>query len=320
MNLISYAYRKLSSHIEFEGDMNIKAVCNICGQDSFKLVANTLRDGSSTHKVYCCDHCGHVQLLPRPTPEEDQAFYDANKQDKAVRLRIDVGWERRSFEVDTQRRANFVAGLKEKSAQILDVGAGYGFFLAEMSRRGYGVCGIEVSEERRSLANTVTDAPILPINLLLEEECDVDPADVVTLFHVLEHMADPIHFARRLRQLVKPGGMVVCEVPNVDELLIQVCADYRDFYWIRAHINYFNAKSLETVLSQAGFKHIEVQHVQRYGVENLCNWLRTGQPQLDSPRFKMISDYRWLEEFYRQHLSTQGQTDTLIAIGRNEGA
>lgn len=290
------------------------ALCCLCGCNDFSLISDRLRDGSTTRQVHQCTGCRHVQLLPRPTVEEDKAFYDTNSQDRAIRLRIDVGWERRTFEMDTRRRADFVQSLARPASTILDVGAGYGFFLAEMDRRGFKVEGIEVSEERRKLANKVTTASLYPINLAAEKGDEVQPSDTVTLFHVLEHVDDPIEFAAKLRDLVKPGGCLVCEVPNVDELLIEVCPEYREFYWIRAHLNYFSVATLERVLSEAGFGNVEVRHVQRYGVENLCNWLRTGQPQLNAPRFQIDPAYRWLEDAYRNRLSDVGQSDTLIAI------
>jgi 2-polyprenyl-3-methyl-5-hydroxy-6-metoxy-1,4-benzoquinol methylase len=294
----------------------MKEQCTICGGRSFALVSEGLRDGTTEQKVYKCESCSYVQLLPRPSAEEDQAFYDRNGQDRAVRAQINLDWEREAFAVDVARRADTVDAVMAAEGSLLDVGTGYGFFLEAMRERGYSVRGIEIGEERRKMAREITNAPIDATNLITEDPLADQVSDVVTLFHVLEHVADPVGFARALKALVKPGGALVCEAPNVDELLLETCTDYRRFYWIRAHLSYFSKTILERVLLEAGFREVSVSFVQRYGLENLSHWLTFGKPQIQRPLFKIDAEYGWLEDQYRDRLAQTGRTDTLVAVAR----
>ena len=297
-------------------DVGCAECCAICGAEDLDPMVDCLRDGTSDHRVYRCEACDYTQLLPRPTVEQDKAYYDQNGQDRTIRERIDLTWERQAFSLDVERRSNAVSALFRKGSTLLDVGTGYGFFLEEMAARGFSVRGIEIGRERREMARDVTSAPIDETNLVVEHPDPEQAADVVTLFHVLEHVADPISFAKKLRTLVRPGGALVCEVPNVNELLLDTCPEYWHFYWIRAHLSYFSDAILKRVLHQAGFASVEVTFIQRYGIENLGHWLAFGKPQIQRPLFRIDRAYRWLEDSYRDQLSIDGRTDTLWAVAR----
>jgi 2-polyprenyl-3-methyl-5-hydroxy-6-metoxy-1,4-benzoquinol methylase len=288
--------------------------CNLCGHDRFKKVADKLRD-TSDYKVYKCMSCGHVQLLPRPTASENKRFYDEDRQEKTIRKKVNLENLRTNFRHDIRRRVEFMRNRFPKNKMILDLGCGYGFFLEEMAQLGYKIKGIEISKERRELAKKVTNIPIFDINVAEPNvRVTIEPVDVVTLFHVLEHIAYPITFCKNIKQkLLKKGGCLVVEVPNVNELMLKACPAYNEFYWNRAHLNYFSEETLKKVLEKAGYKEIEITYIQRYGIENLCNWLITGKPQLEKPVFEIIDPYKWLENYYRKYLGATGRADTIFA-------
>lgn len=290
--------------------------CALCGKTHFTKVADKLRTGEN-YKVYKCTSCGHVQLLPRPGIEEDREYYNKDQQEKAIRSNINLDNLRTNSEYDVNRRADFIAGRFPKDIIILDIGCGYGFFLEEMSRRRYTIKGVEVSKERRDLAKTITGCDIYDINFVEPVNRDIEKVDIAALFHVLEHTANPIEFCRNIRRAIKKNGCLIVEVPNVEELMLETCPAYNDFYWIRAHLHYFNNKTLDYVLMEAGFRNIEIVYVQRYGVINLCNWLMTGKPQLERPNFKIDDSYRWLEDYYRNYVEKTGRSDAIMAIAHN---
>jgi 2-polyprenyl-3-methyl-5-hydroxy-6-metoxy-1,4-benzoquinol methylase len=288
--------------------------CNLCGSGRFRMAAGRIREGGD-YKVYACLSCGHVQLLPRPAISEDKNFYDKDSQERSLRKDLDLGFLEGAFRADVLRRADFISARFPKGKALLDIGCGYGFFLKEMRARGYDAKGVEISVERRRAAKDVTDAQIFDANLAdAGSTGDIGQYGIVTLFHVLEHMADPIGFCRNVRKLVKKGGCLLVEAPNVSELMLGTSPAYNGFYWNRAHLNYFGKNTLEKALSGAGFKKIEVGFVQRYGIQNLCHWLGEGKPQLSRPAFEMPGEYRWLEGHYREHLSREGSADTLFAV------
>jgi len=292
-------------------------VCNLCGVNDFSLMKTRLRDGIETYKVYQCKKCGHVQLLPRPSEEEDGEFYARNMQDKSRNKLIDYNVLRSNNMFDTRRYLRRINSLvPDKDIRVLDIGAGYGFFVDALCKEGFrNVTGAEISEERRALAEAFTEAPIVDYDVSRPGH-DIGTFDIITLFHVLEHLADPVSFLRGIKRLLKPDGIFVCEVPNVSEMLLGICPAYNDFYWIRAHLNYFRKETLSDCFRRAGYDDVEMRFEQRYGLANLLNWLMTGKPQIERPIFETGGFCRPIESFYRRHLEKRGKSDALIAIAK----
>jgi len=291
--------------------------CNLCDYGEFDLVKSRLRAGQDKFKVYKCKKCNHIQLLPKPTEADDKEFYSNNLQDKNCKKTIDLAKLKENHGDDTDRYVQLIKASFPHNSAILDIGVGYGFFVSELFRNGYkNVKGLEISDERRELALKHSPVPIA------SHDVSAGPAvigkyDVITLFHVLEHLADPIEFLKNIKALLKPEGVLILEVPNVKELLLDNSKEYNDFYWIRAHLNYFDQETLSYALKKAGFKKIALQHVQRYGLLNLSNWLLYGKPQIEKPIFNIKGDFKEVELFYRDYLIKSKKTDSLQVMAGN---
>lgn len=178
---------------------------------------------------------------------------------------------------------------------------------------GYNVSGIEPSFERRMMAERVCNVAIHDINLL-ESTPDIGAFNIITLFFVLEHLSEPIRFCSILRRYLIDEGCLIVEVPNLDDLMLEACPQYRSFWWQRAHISYFSTNTLRRVLVEAGFANVELVGVQRYGIENMMNWLITGKPQIQSPSFETTGPYQQFEQKYKTHLENTMRYDTLVAV------
>lgn len=296
----------------------MKDNCNICNSRHFELVKSELRDDKIKFKVFRCLNCEHIQLLPRVTEKEHRAFYNNNLQDRNRGKEIDFEKLRLNNLFDTNRHVKLVTELcGDRHCRILDIGSGYGFFVNEIYNFGYvNVTGIEVSRERRAIAMENGTVKIIDFDLN-KPNADIGKFDVITLFHVLEHMADPIAFLKNIRNLLDTNGILICEVPNVKEMLLDICSGYNDFYWITAHLNYFSKKTLLECFKVAGYNNVDVKFEQRYGLMNLSNWLITGEPQIDKPVFEMPEAYKEVELHYREFLEKCGRSDTIIAVTRN---
>jgi len=260
--------------------------------------------------------CGHIQLLPMFSEKEHKDFYDKNLQDKARNKELNYRKLQENCLYDTIRHVKLIKFLHPcRESRILDIGSGYGFFANELHRNGYeSILGVEISSERRDLALEHGEVQILNYDVD-NPNGEIGKFDLVTLFHVLEHMRDPINFLKSIRKLLNPDGILLCEVPNVRELALDECQEYNDFYWIPAHLNYFSEKTLSVCFSKAGYGKASMRYEQRYGLINLCHWLETGKPQIKRPVFEILDAYKPVESFYREFLKSMGRADTLIAIG-----
>lgn len=289
-------------------------VCILCKKTpNFVEIAKRVRD-SEKHCVIRCSSCDHVQIWPIPNNQENKKFYDENRQPKNLGINIELEALRKRQFHDTKRRAQFLTNFIPRGSSILEVGSSYGFLLEELCKNGYKAEGVEISQERCRIAKQVTQASVFNIDLM--KEPNLPRYQVVIMSHVLEHISDPIQFCSLLQQYLKEDGCVIAEVPNLNDLMLTSSSSYQSFWWQVAHLSYFSEKTLRHVFVQAGYRNIQITGIQRYGIDNMMDWMVRGKPQLDSPTFETCGSYKWLEEYYKSYLEENRQCDTLIAVAK----
>lgn len=110
--------------------------------------------------------------------------------------------------------------------------SGYGFFIQMMKDEGFMVEGIEISEERLKICNErIPESTVHVFNLNMEDAPDdlSDKFHLVTMFHLLEHLTDPVLFLKRLRKIIMKDGYLVVELPNVCNLMMKASPDLMIF-------------------------------------------------------------------------------------------
>lgn len=217
--------------------------CEICAATSFKTVAHRDRHGSPLTTVIC-DTCGHMFTNPRPTTEELERFY---KQE--YRVSYKAAWAPKKRHVLRSgrvalERLGYLAPLLPKGGQILDLGSGGGEMLYILRSLGFEASGIEPNE---GYGRHSRDTLGLPVQLGTLAEVVVPEAsqDVVTAFHVLEHLENPVGVLNTLAGWLKPGGWMMIEVPNAESRCQWPASRYH-----LAHIHHFSAATL----CQAGWR------------------------------------------------------------------
>ena len=288
------------------------ARCLLCGGARLARVAAMLRD-STRHGVVACAACGIAQLSPLPSHADQQAFHRRDRQTTNIGRSTASDEIQRRKAWDTARRARWIAERLPAGGTVLDVGSGYGTLLSALAERGVRVTGLETSAIRRRVSAGSHQVRVLAGDVYNLPD-DLGRFDAIALVHVLEHLVDPVAAATALRAHLQPNGLLFVETPNRDDLLLDGSDAYRCFYWQRAHVVYFTPAALDATLRRAGYAHVELLGIQRYGIENLMSWLVRGAPQLDAPSFETTGPYRWLERAYKAHLETSKRCDTLVAV------
>jgi len=216
---------------------------------------------------------------------------------------------------DTLTHANLTKKISQKKSKILEIGSGYGFFLDLMKKDGYDITGIEVSKIRRNYAKRISKVQVLDVDIN-EQVPEIGRFDTIVMFHVLEYITDPIHFLKNTSKLLKNTGKLLIKIPNVNDLSLKYHESYRNWFWQRAHANYFSPKVLKLVLKKAGFEKIKISGIQRYSIENMFNWRLIGNPQLKKPTFELSTEYLFIDNYYKQHLENNLNCDTLLVIAQ----
>ncbi|MBI1829471.1 MAG: class I SAM-dependent methyltransferase [Thaumarchaeota archaeon] len=287
-------------------------VCILCKYQKLHLIAPRARD-SVKHKIMKCDKCGHVQLSPIPTLDDDKKFYDENLQDENINYHGSIDENRKKSTDDTIRRFELIRKLAPKNGKILEIGSGHGFFLELMRQKGYDITGIEISKEKRRISKKVTSAKVLDIDINTQIP-HINDFDVMVMFHVLEHIINPIDFLKKIRNLLVSNGKIIVEVPNYNDFQLKLNKYYREFYWQRAHIHYFTPQVLDEIFDQAGLRS-KIIGIQRYSIENMFSWKLTNKPQMSNPLFNLTNEYEWIEKPYKKHLEKNLISDTIVVIG-----
>ena len=241
--------------------------CVVCGGDAFQVIARgsdfELRTCSNEWEFQECHGCGHVQLDPRPAPETlptiyPRHYYSYDMKQSVGRLALaGKAW------LDRKKFRSILRFLGRLPEGYLDIGCGDLKYLEMM--RGMGVpqsrlFGLELDEavaeaaRRRGFqvfaerAETATSIPRGQV-------------DFVTMFHVIEHVADPNAVIARIANLLPSGGVLALETPNFDSLDARL---FRSKYWggyhIPRHWHLFTRSGLARLLERNGFTVADVTY------------------------------------------------------------
>ncbi|MBA2114618.1 class I SAM-dependent methyltransferase [Bremerella alba] len=158
------------------------------------------------------------------------------------------------------QRVEMIKTLAAKGAAVLDIGTGSGELLYVGRRNGLDMQGIEVDQAyaqfgRRSYGVKIINESLR--NAVLPEQ----HFDIVTIFHVLEHLSDPQAALAKVSAILKPGGYVLIEVPNVDSLDAQFHQK-----WHPGHLFHFNCSTLSALATVCGLETLSVHTCQRRNV------------------------------------------------------
>lgn len=257
--------------------------CAICGhKDLQPLYHGAIRMGrfgtrsAQEHTVWKCSSCQSA-FLPASLGQ-DAAYYESEDYRKEVNESSEVSDYFRMH--DGEQAANLAvtgtACFRDKV--VADIGCGGGSFLDGIKGHARTAIAIEPSRVFRDSLSKRGYAVFPYAQEALREFRG--KVDVVTSFSVLEHVQDPLGFLRDARELLAPGGSAIISTPNADDALLEALPEaYPAFFFRKAHLWYFNPKSLENLLERAGFDQIRIIPRQRFGLSNFLGWLRSRAPQ-----------------------------------------
>jgi len=215
--------------------------CNLCGANDTRLLYGArdyrLRVDDELWNLVECRRCSLGYLNPRPTVDEIGRYYPgvyfAHRTSMARRYAL---------------QASYVTGAP---GDLLEVGSAGGDFLALMRDRGWGVTGIEPS--------TTANPYGLPIlKQRFPEECEFEPEtfDVVAAWAVFEHLHDPAGAFERAAILLRPGGRLIVQVPN----LRSINSRYARLEDIPRHLYFFTPSTIHQYARRCGLAPVETLH------------------------------------------------------------
>lgn len=279
--------------------------------DNVRMLSPRTRDREIP--VLIDDTSGVIFLQRAETSTE---YYETEKSedrvgDETLTAMIDGSTVRTKPLADDRRRFEQVRDLTADRS-VCDFGCGYGGFLRLNRGHADHLAGVELREHCRAQLRAA--APEIPVEKSILDF--VEPFDIVTMFHVLEHIPEQIEVLAEIRQRLAPDGRLFVEVPHAGDFLIKHLGleAFHAFTFWSEHLVLHTPASLAAVLRAAGFAEIEISGYQRYGYTNHLGWLRDGKPG-GQEIFKDVEDPDF-EAAYSDYLKGLGATDTLVAVAQ----
>lgn len=221
--------------------------CALCGADH----GRKLFDKSGWSFVECRG-CGLVSLDPLPTPVALAAHHEASYRDGGYAGFAAADAVRAGIAEDRLARLRPLA----PAGRWLDVGCSTGAFVAVAAAAGLSVQGLEVS----SVAVETARARGLTVHQgMVEDFTPAAPLAVVTAFDVIEHLPDPVAFARRVRPWLEPGGLLALTLPNIASTAARLMGRHWFYYAAPDHVHYFTPATIRRLLDAAGFEAVTVE-------------------------------------------------------------
>ena len=205
-----------------------------------------------------CEHCGLLFTDPRPDASVIGKYYKSeeyysHQQNKS-------GFIPRLYELvkkpNLNRKVKLALGQRSVG-RLLDIGCGVGDFLVAVKQRGFDVVGVEPSPDARAIAATrLGFAPLDPSALSTLSDASFD---VITMWHVLEHVDDLKTEIAELSRLLKPDGSLIIALPNFKSF----DASYYQEAWaawdVPRHLNHFSPASIRTIFGDTDLKLLDIQ-------------------------------------------------------------
>jgi SAM-dependent methyltransferase len=213
---------------------------------------------------------------------------------------------------DFQRRFDQLKNVIANKKWI-DIGTGNGGILDLMAPIASEAIAIEPQENARNALIKIGYKVFSSLEDITEKNFDV-----VTLFHVFEHLTNPMETLKKIRDKMSFGGKVIIEVPHARDFLISFLNldAFKSFTFLSEHLILHTRDSLRIFLEKAGFSNISIKSFQRYPLANHLYWLAKGKSGGHIVWDHLRSSK--LDAAYSDMLAQIDNTDTLIAIATNE--
>jgi 2-polyprenyl-3-methyl-5-hydroxy-6-metoxy-1,4-benzoquinol methylase len=239
--------------------MTVISHCPVCSSQTF-VPFQQCEDYTVSHETFdlvTCQHCSFVLTNPRPRESELAKYYESDNYvshaqearsifDNVYRLirRFAITWK---IKMVIQQFP-----LKQKLS-ILDFGCGTGSFLQQCEKRSWNIAGVEPSNRARTLANANLS------NAVKKELSEIsEQFEVITLWHVLEHVPNLDDVFNALKSKLADDGAMFIAVPNYRSHDAKYYGKHWAAYDVPRHLSHFDKRSIEIFVQKHGCKIVDI--------------------------------------------------------------
>ena len=227
--------------------------CNICSSHEIELVLKAkdyrFKLGSKEFNLVKCKCCSLIYINPQPTKNEIIKFYPLKRYYPSGTLITKLVSD------FILRRAEKIVKKYKKHGRLLDIGCGGGDFLGKMKHNKFVLYGIDISTEACNIAKNKVGNSAEIINSELKHCSFPDNFfDVITLWHVLEHVKNPMRLLIETKRILKNDGILIIGLPNIDSIAFKIFKKYWIDLDIPRHYYHFSLLTISNLLKVTGLK------------------------------------------------------------------
>jgi 2-polyprenyl-3-methyl-5-hydroxy-6-metoxy-1,4-benzoquinol methylase len=232
---------------------NSTQTCAACGGNQFRVVFDGLGvPGEERYSVRQCRRCRLGVTDPQPSEDALRRLYQSEyyrtaepgQQNPLIRIG-------RYLVRQVLSDHDLLLGTAQRG-RILDIGCGNGEFLRRMGELGWETYGTDSSPAAVQLARRV--AKDVRLARASEPVFDDKQFDAVTMFNVFEHVPDPVETLAEVHRILKDGGTLVLEVPNVQSLAFRIVKRSWIGLDVPRHLYHYSPKALIALAQAQGFQ------------------------------------------------------------------
>ncbi|WP_343486884.1 class I SAM-dependent methyltransferase [Allomuricauda sp. d1] len=195
-------------------------------------------------------------MVTHPKPKNLEAYYESeayishtdSKQTFLESLYQTVK------KVNLNRKVKLAEGYCNGNRKLLDIGSGTGDFLAVANRKGWNVAGVEPNQKARQKSSSKG----IDARSTLDEIGD-QKFQVITLWHVLEHLPDLETSITQINKLLHDNGTLIVAVPNYKSWDANYYKEHWAAYDVPRHLWHFSKTAIETIFSMQGFRLVKTK-------------------------------------------------------------
>ena len=274
--------------------------CYLCNSSSFIDRKGQVRDNLNIKAVECI-YCGLVTLSSFNHIQD--GFYENSGMHEDKLMSMDAWLKVTNW--DDQRRFDMLRTILPNN-KLLDFGCGAGGFLVKAKELAGLAEGVELElRVKKHWHNILTIHPNL--------EFVTEKYDIITSFHVIEHLPDPSAALKILSEKLTRNGRIIIEVPSSEDCLLSLYNSeaFQKFTYLSQHLFLFNTETLAKLVKKSGLRILSIQQYQRYPLSNHLYWL--SQKKAGGHNEWNFFNTPELNNAYSNVLASLGKCDTLIA-------
>jgi len=226
--------------------------------DNTKNVFLTVKDytvSKETFGLYRDEKYDMLVTFPKPNALDLPKYYQSedyiSHSDKKTGLVSIIYQFVRSFTL--KNKVKIISHFQPEKGNLLDIGAGTGHFLDLAKKKGWNITGIEPDDDAKKLASDKGITFVKDIGSLGKQDYDV-----ITMWHVLEHVPDLDEQIKHLRRILKPEGTLIIAVPNFRSFDAKHYKRFWAGYDVPRHLWHFSKKSIRVLFQEQNMKVIQM--------------------------------------------------------------